>query len=109
MKFCPECGSQLQTGTAKFCHNCGTNLWAATTGTGNTVQPKEELKTIPEESLNLRKEGEEKEQVKGDFQTQTIHSLGMKLEETVEQILKSRGYNTETRKKMIGNSKALHE
>jgi hypothetical protein len=109
MKFCPECGSQLPTGTSKFCHNCGTSLWTATTETDFTTEPKGEL-NIPHDSLNLEKEQEEeKHQVEGDFQNQTIHSLGIKLEETVEQILKSRGYHTETRKKMIGNSKALHE
>ena len=110
MKFCPECGSQLQIGTAKFCHNCGTSLWvAATSETDIPVERKEELNSVPRGSLNLEKESEEKDQVEGDFQNQTIHSLGIKLEETVEQILKSRGYRTETRKKMVGNSKALHE
>jgi hypothetical protein len=111
MKFCPECGSQLPTGTAKICHNCGTSLWVPSTSeTDITVELKEELNNVPEGSLNLEKEPEEeKDQVQGDFQNQTIHSLGIKLEETVEQILKSRGYRTETRKKMISNSKALHE
>jgi Holliday junction resolvase len=35
--------------------------------------------------------------------------LGIKLEETVEQILKKRGYTTEMRQKLEGNSGALNE
>jgi hypothetical protein len=111
MKFCPECGSELPTGTAKFCHNCGSSLWATTAETGITVESKYEPKIIAEHSLEKfgKEQGEEKQQIKGDFQNQTVHSLGIKLEETVEHILKNKGYYTETRKKMIGNSKALHE
>ena len=101
MKFCPECGSQLPIGTAKYCSNCGKSLWVTTS---ETEESKEE-KNISEQF----EKGEEHQQIKGDFQNQTVHSLGIKLEETVEQIHKDRGYTTETRKKMIGSSKALHE
>jgi hypothetical protein len=49
LKFCPECGSQLPTGTAKFCPNCGNNLWTATSSseTDITVESeKQEKDTI---------------------------------------------------------------
>jgi len=101
MKFCPECGSQLPIGTAKFCSNCGKSLWVTTS---ETVE-SEGQKIISEQC----EKGEQQQQIKGDFQNQTVHSFGIKLEETVEQIHKDRGHTTETRKKMIGNSKALHE
>ena len=101
MKFCPECGFRLPVGATKFWYNCGKSLWAGESETPNLFQPKV---TIPENSFQSLEE----DKVKGEFQNQTIHSLGIKLEETAEQILKSRGYNTERRKKMVGNSGAIH-
>jgi len=50
-----------------------------------------------------------KSEVEMELPNQTIHSLGVKLEEMVEQILKARGYSTKTRQKLEGNSGALHE
>ena len=51
MKFCPECGSQLQTGTAKFCHNCGTSLWVPAKSETD-IPVEEELNSVPQGSLN---------------------------------------------------------
>jgi ribosomal protein S27AE len=119
MKFCPECGSKLPIGTAKFCSNCGASLWATASETrigGGSAEGVEEQRqstaaTNTKEHTPLEEEEEqqsstsslgeprkeEQDEIKGEFQNQTIHSLGVKFGETVEQILKSNGYSTETR------------
>lgn len=80
MKFCPECGSQLPMGTAKFCPNCGKSLWEATSGTGNAEIQTKEIRVSSHSQDAF--EGVPKvkgEEVRGEFQEQTIHSLGIKL------------------------------
>jgi uncharacterized membrane protein YvbJ len=110
MKFCPECGSHLPMGIVKSCSNCGTSLWANTTSETNIAaaaqQPTEYALLQPPVSSvdDLRKEDEIKE-----FQNQTIYSIAIKLEKTIEQILKNMEYSTETETKLIGNSCATHE
>jgi Holliday junction resolvase-like predicted endonuclease len=102
MKFCSECGSQLPSGTVKFCSNCGTSLWQS----GEPkIQPTENEKNITQNSSEALSRGE----VEMELPNQTIHSLGIKLEEMVEQILMSRGYATKTRQKLEGTSGAFHE
>jgi DNA-directed RNA polymerase subunit M/transcription elongation factor TFIIS len=80
MKFCSECGSELLVGPTKFCHNCGTNLWY-------TINDSE----------------------RREIEQPNIYSLGVKLEQMVEQILKTRGFSTERRLKLTGESGATHE
>src|ERR671927_412842 len=111
MKFCPECGSQLLIGTAKFCPNCGKSLWVTTsktndsnsssTATDNDVIQSKEIIYSSKDSFKEIPKGEE---IRGEFQEETTHSLGIILEETVELILKKRGYTTEMRQKLEGNS-----
>jgi hypothetical protein len=74
-------------------------------GSGAVIQSKESTASS-QDSFDGIPKGED---LRGEFQEQTIHSLGIKLEETVEQILKKRGYTTEMRQKLEGNSGALHE
>jgi Holliday junction resolvase len=87
VKFCPECGSQLPLGPAKFCSNCGKSLWDA----------KESSNTF-------------EEQKEASLSGQTgIYTLGVKLEQMVEEILKNKGFSTERRIKLRGESGATHE
>ena len=88
MKFCPECGSQLPLGPAKFCPNCGKSLWNVT------------------ESSNTLEEQKEATVQSGQ---NTIYSLGVKLEQMVEQIMKNKGFSTERRIKLRGQSGIFHE
>lgn len=116
MKFCPECGSKLPLGTAKFCPNCGQKLWVevkelkeSTTSSSETKQTV--LSTEPEYNENSHlKEYSHIQDERIDNAVSSIHSLGVKLEETVEQVLKCMGYiHTERRKKMSGSSGIDHE
>ncbi len=88
MKFCPGCGSQLLLGPAKFCPNCGKSLWNVT------------------ESSNTLEEQKEATVQSGQ---NTIYSLGVKLEQMVEQIMKNKGFSTERRIKLRGQSGIFHE
>ena len=67
VKFCTECGSQLPLGQAKFCPKCGKSLWT--------------------ESSDILEE--QKEAMVQSGQT-AIYSLGVKLEQMVEQIIKNK-------------------
>src|SRR6266516_5777072 len=80
MKFCSECGSELPIVLTRFCPNCGANL-------SHSISDFE------------RREIEQPD----------IYSLGVKLEQMVEQILKTRGFSTERRLKLKGESGATHE
>lgn len=88
MKFCTECGSQLPLGQAKFCPNCGKSLW-----------------NVTESSDTLE---EQKEVTVQSGQT-AIYSLGVKLEQMVEQIIKNKGFSTERRIKLRGQSGSFNE
>jgi hypothetical protein len=88
VKFCPECGSQLPLGQANFCPNCGKSLWDVTESSGTFE--------------------EQKEATVQSGQT-AIYSLGVKLEQMVEQIMKNKGFSTERRIKLRGQSGVLHE
>ena len=80
MKFCSECGSELLVGPTKFCHNCGAKF-------GYTINDSE----------------------RREIEQPNIYSLGVKLEQMVEQILKTKGFSIESRLKLTGESAATHE
>ena len=79
---------QLPLGQTKFCPNCGKSLW-----------------NVTESSDTLE---EQKEVTVQSGQT-AIYSLGVKLEQMVEQIIKNKGFSTERRIKLRGQSGILHE
>ena len=85
MKFCPECGSQLPLGPAKFCPNCGKSL--SDLAQSNIFEQKD-----PNDS------GEP-----------DIYSLGVKLEQMVEQIMKNKGFSTDRRIKLRGQSGTFNQ
>lgn len=124
MKFCPECGSDLGVGSVKFCSNCGKNLWqspstnpaAVAASPPSTPDLLSGGDSIYRDTVSAK---EDPDNGKGqDFiydtssassSTNTVHSLGVKLEELVEKILKNKEYSTQRRQKLRGRSGALHE
>ena len=83
MKFCVECGSWIELETAKFCANCGKSL----------------LMNLSDLSPQSHKDSQQNsnEALDGQGKNENISSLGVKLEEMVEQILRSTGYLTKRR------------
>jgi hypothetical protein len=107
MKFCPECGSRLPTGIVESCSNCGTSLWANTTSETNIVAAQQPAEYTPlQQTLSSFDELGKEDGIKGEFQNQTIYSLAIKIQETIEQILKNMEYSTETETKLVGTSYA---
>ncbi len=81
MKYCPECGVTLKFQNPKFCPECGASL-----------------------STNERIELETKEELNEKQLRISVFELGDKLEEVVEKIYRSKGYNTERRLRIEGDS-----
>jgi hypothetical protein len=117
MKFCPECGSGLGIGSVKFCANCGKNLWQTSSNTAAAPYPSSPKLSLSDNTIyqDIAAAGEEPKMEQGqDFassaaSTNTVYSLGVKLEELVEKILKNKDYTTQRRQKLRGRSGALHE
>ena len=86
MKFCPNCGIELKFQQAKFCPECGTLLSSNESQKADSPNSKiyEEL-TIPVAEIN-------------------VYDLGKKLEDVVERIYKSKGYATQRRQRIEGES-----
>src|SRR4051812_25536735 len=115
MKFCPECGSNLGIGSVKFCANCGKNLWQTSPNTA-TPYPSSPKMSLSDNTIyqDIAAAGEETKIEQGqDFasttassaaSTNTVYSLGVKLEELVEKILKNKDYTTQRRQKLRGRS-----
>ena len=95
MKFCVECGSRIKLETAKFCPKCGKGL----------------LMNLSDQSPQSHKDTQQNSNEALDSQekNENIHSLGVKLEEMVEQILRSTGYLTKRRQRLVGKSGSTHE
>ena len=86
MKFCPECATQIRSETVNFCENCGY--------------------AIPKESKNVSDSFIERE---AQGSKNTVYTLGVRLEQMVEQILRNKGFETLSRQKLRGKSGAINE
>lgn len=86
MKFCPSCGAKLKFEDAKFCSESSKSL-------SESVETKD---TIQEEY--------DEEDLKA-----SIFELGAKLEEVVAKIYCAKGYTTERRQRLMGESGTLSE
>jgi hypothetical protein len=86
VKFCPNCGAELPFQQAKFCSECGFSL------VGYAAE-----EDVPEKSHGNQTQTSEALVI-------SISELGKKLEEVVEKIFISRGYSTQRRQRIIGES-----
>ncbi len=121
MKFCPECGSGIGIGSVKFCTNCGNDLWQTPlNATAAAVSPSPPPSPKPSGGDSIYQdfvaaEEEPKIEQGQDFvsthasataSTDTVYSLGVKLEELVENILKNKDYSLKEDKN-LGEEVAL--
>lgn len=106
MTFCGSCGKQAIE-TDKFCRNCGSQI------TEVTVQVTEEVGEIIKEeyreNIDINQNIPETAEIEENFISQSMRELGNKLENMVEGIYQSQGYETKTRQKILGNSKTYNE
>lgn len=107
MKLCPECGIEMDFGSAKFCHNCGTSLSDQVKSDINNGKDQSFTfdSTIYHDVVAEKDESKTREEPYAN----SIYSLGIKLEEVVEKILIGKEYSTQKRLKLMGRSGALHE
>ena len=91
MKFCPNCGTQLQVQNQKFCPECGINLQAASSPSNSkqSTNAKDDI-SQPYEPKNE----EEPDSVKLN-----TYDLGVRLENTTALIFEKMGYSVEKRRK----------
>lgn len=105
MVFCGSCGKRASDGD-KFCTSCGTQIKES------TIQVVEEVGDIIKNEYREQSGGSEivPPEYDNDVQIQpTTRELGNKLEEMVEKIFQSQGYETKTRQKILGESGAYNE
>ncbi|HJJ22087.1 MAG TPA: restriction endonuclease [Nitrosopumilus sp.] len=107
MTFCGSCGKQA-TDMDKSCRNCGTII------TEITGQVDEEVGDIIKEeyreSINNEQEiNQDANEIENNFISKSMRELGNKLEDIVEKIYQSQGYETKTRQKILGKSKKYNE
>jgi hypothetical protein len=93
-------------GIIKSCSNCGTSLWANTTLEANIAAVQQPTEYTPLQQPSSVDELGKEYEIKGEFQNQTIYSLAIKIQQTIEQILKNVEYSTETETKLVGNGYA---
>ncbi len=89
MKFCPNCGIELKVQQAKFCPECGTPL----------VSNKSPKTDSPNSKINMNYEETAK-----SIPEINVYDLGNKLEDVVELIYKSKGFATQRRQRIEGES-----
>jgi hypothetical protein len=112
MKFCPNCGVKLEVQQAKFCPECGASLAKTTSNDSRILEPSVKQTSIP----NSASKGTpviapilEPDLSEQDLPEINIYELGVKLEEVVEKIYQSRGYSTNRRQKIMGESRTSSE
>jgi Restriction endonuclease/zinc-ribbon domain len=90
MKYCWNCGAQLQSEASKFCSECGTNLTATTTR--NLDKPKEsQTGSNVQDSVVASK-------------PMTAREMGSTLEDNVAAIFKRMGYGVQVRQRFSTQS-----
>ena len=109
MKYCPYCRCELKFQQAKFCHECGADLFGSEkTSIPEPISKEDSMQPIQwKESISQSFNA-------SNFPERTmpkfnINELGTKLEAVVEKIYQSRGYSTQRRQKIIGQSGTPNE
>lgn len=92
LKYCPNCGTPLQTPNQKFCLECGTNLQSVGVALSQTQAEKSK-----DESSPLPESANEEATKPAKLNT---YDLGISLENTAASILEKMGYTVEKRKRV---------
>ena len=101
MNFCPNCGGKIEIENAKFCPNCGFNFQE------KKVSESSEIKIEPKNTSIEREDSpqqvvDEEETEESEYTAKNAYALGFKFEDTVEVILKAKGYSTQRRLRLDG-------
>lgn len=99
MSFCSNCGAKIEVENSKFCSKCGFNL--------QVKKEASEAPKIQETSEDIEQEKITPSVIDGkteesEYSAKNAYALGFKFEDTVEQILKAKGYSTQRRCRLDG-------
>jgi hypothetical protein len=95
MSFCSNCGIKIETENSKFCSNCGFSFEVKkNVNESPKIQEKIELTSMGSAIASVAYEEEVEE---SEYTAKNAYSLGFQFEDTVEAILKAKGYATQRR------------
>lgn len=98
MKFCPNCGEKIQTINTKFCSECGFSI----------IGKNETSSAIDLDNIDIDQENitstvlVDEENEESEYSSKNAYALGIKFEDTVEQILMAKNYSTQRRCRLDG-------
>ena len=98
LKFCPKCGETIQIINTKFCSECGFSL----------IEKDETSKSIDLDCIDIEQENItstvliDEELEESEYSSKNAYTLGVKFEDTVEQILIAKNYSTQRRLRLDG-------
>lgn len=101
MSFCPNCGVQIEVANSRFCSKCGFCLQVKKEA-GEVPIVQENPEYIDQEKIASTVVDEETEE--SEYSAKNAYALGFKFEDTVEQILKAKGYSTQRRCRLEGQN-----
>lgn len=104
MKFCPNCGTSLQTPNPKFCPECGTSLQSAA-----NVQPTKGMQHPTQSPAAVSQPTQETIEDELEPVKLNTYDLGVQLENTTASIFEKMGYSVEKRKRVPTKSGATAE
>jgi hypothetical protein len=100
MSFCSNCGAKIESENSKFCSNCGFSFeLKKDVNKSPKIQEKIESPSMETATASVVDEEETEE---SEYTTKNAYSLGFQFEDTVEAILKAKGYNTQRRLRLDG-------
>ncbi|MBU4077340.1 MAG: restriction endonuclease [Euryarchaeota archaeon] len=100
MNFCPNCGGKKEIENAKFCPNCGFNFQDTKINEEPRIQIESDTKIMQKSSTPQVVDEDETEE--SEYNAKNAYALGFKFEDTVEEILKAKGYSTQRRLRLDG-------
>ncbi|GFO97304.1 hypothetical protein ig2599ANME_1504 [groundwater metagenome] len=100
MNFCPNCGGKKEIENAKSCPNCGFNFQDKKINEEPRIQIESDTKIMQKSSAQQVVDEEETEE--SEYTAKNAYALGFKFEDTVEEILKAKGYSTQRRLRLEG-------
>jgi len=100
MSFCPNCGVKIEIENSKFCPNCGFSLQVIKKEVSESPKIQEKIEEAKQEIAASSIDEEETEE--SEYTAKNAYALGFKFEDTVEAILKAKGYSTQRRLRLEG-------
>ncbi len=100
MSFCPNCGEKIEIENSKFCSKCGFSL-EVKKDVNKSPQIQEKIES-PSMETSTASAVDEEETEESEYTAKNAYALGFQFDDTVEAILKAKGYTTQRRLRLEG-------